>query len=787
MLNALIKDFDQINPFNKKTNPHFPIKEIIEAEHVVKTIDNKYKSILKIIDPLNTDLMDVDDLMQAINIAEETINYSTGAIQFLISSEVQNIEQHLDKIDHVKKLADDKDQLDNIIDIEDFVIKRTMRMKNVHQFYYVITSQFTNEKNAIKELNELSKEVIRNLERSDIHAIRLNYDEIREVYYNKLNPKQSIEQPYNPGMSMREVLPYNVPDKDTYFILDGMYCQTFALQSIPKSVSPKWLSRVINADENIDISINMIPTEEGRIKKDIERRINRLEGLDTKSIVAKRENEKKINDQLSMLDQLIKKNTKVFETLIVITLKANTLEDLLESAKRLRQSLDSVSFKLKSINKEAISNVSFMIPIAYTRDFVVQSLAFPLLSRTIAGLLCFDSSTFYYPKGALFGFINEVHPVIYDQFDNTVFSNPNETVLGVSGSGKSFYLKVKIRREKAYRIVDKHIIIDPEGEFKFPEATRIIFRVGSKHITNIFHVHSAIIDNDDEDDLGKEDVGAYLDYKITETLSFFKWICPELTNREMGKLQEAIKKIYKDVSGYTNESKVLPDVFPTLSDLYNLITTDEKYMTKLEMLADSLASFVGEGAFASMFDGQTNWNFNDDMLVLVTKGLNEMVQSALMDILTKAIWEEIKINPTIYLKKLERVRRIGLYIDEVHLMANKNNIQSLTFVNQIVKRIRKYKGKITTATQNIQDLLDAGAMGEAIINNSFTHTYLSMSELDITNMSKFLTFTSAEKKMLMQKKTFGNCIHKIGNRKFKMQIIPTEYEMSIFDKKSKVS
>lgn len=136
-----------------------------------------------------------------------------------------------------------------------------------------------------------------------------------------------------------------------------------------------------------------------------------------------------------------------------------------------------------------------------------------------------------------------------------------------------------------------------------------------------------------------------------------------MTPLEKANLLQAIQLCYK--AGLDYQSRKLPSVFPTLSDLVEVVK--EHFYPAMENFVASLYPYV-EGAYATMFNGQTNWDMQSQIIILDIHELGDEVKRPLMDLLLKEIWEEIKID---------REELMGMYVDEAWLLADEKNMLGL--------------------------------------------------------------------------------------------------------------
>jgi len=187
------------------------------------------------------------------------------------------------------------------------------------------------------------------------------------------------------------------------------------------------------------------------------------------------------------------------------------------------------------------------------------------------------------------------------------------------------------------------------------------------------------------------------------------------------------------------------------------------------------------GAYASMFNGQTNWGIDDRLTVLDVHDLSEDIQAPTMDLLIKDVWEFIKTNRT-------RRRPVNFYVDEVGLLAQENAVSTLKFLQQLGKRIRKYVGNLTVATQNAEDFFSDSIRryGAGIVKNCRFRLLLQMTRDDARQMKQVVELSEAEENLLVVTGDKvdgeqGKGIFSIGNFKIEMQTFATRVELAVAD------
>lgn len=765
-------------PFKKKEEEipkqEIPIKDITD---IVETKDGKFKLILKVTDPINSELLSDEDVQTSIQAIQDCCNALEQKAQVLVSSERIDVSGYIQHLRSKAEEAKDNYTLERIEEKIKFLEVRSNTSRTVHNFYFVIESKFKKLNDAYDELTDLSQSFMEYLEFGDMGTKQLTADEIKKVLYEKLNPETSLTQPYTPDINLQSISPNVIKDQGSYLIMDDWYYSFYTFSYFPDEVQPTWLKRVFNTRANLDFSLLLSPTDKTEIMKSTSRKITAIEERLAGKLppMFKMRYEKEQKSLTDLLDELQNDSENLFSSAFIVAIREKTKDELESAEKRLETAISSSKLRSKKIVFKGNQLIWYTLPICYSNPDFERQISWPMQSSTLASILPFDSSELQNNEGILKGFhAKKDSPIIYNRFNKGMFNNPNEVVFGESGSGKSYYLRLDMLRESTSGKAKRIFVIDPEREYFLPNAQRIVFKLGSEFTTNPFHIRSAIVDSDDENEDGKSDVGSYLRLKIGESMSFFKWIMPDMTPREKADLLKAIVHIYEDKSNLTYESTNLPAKFPTLSDLY--VYLQDNLNEPMQNVISTLNPYVHveNGVYASMFDGQTNWDLNSKINVLDIHELSEEIQKPMYDLLLKEVWEEIK---------KDREEEIGFYVDEAHILADEENLQTMKFLFTLYKRIRKYGGFSTVATQNVADYLSIGKYGTAILNNAFIKTFMRMAEEDINTLKKFMSFSEKELKILGMKKSQGRSIHIAGGKRIEMQTKASLDELKIVDPK----
>ena len=747
---------------------------------IVRTTDGKFKTVIQVTDPVNLDLLDEKGITQVIKNIQTALNtLSPGQrCQILISSDEVDISKYLNELEQKEHEAMEETEFlkgDLLKGKRDFLKEYTLKAKNSHNFYVVLETNEKDYENAMSELYDLTKSVIESLKKGNgkkgagMNAIRLKEDQIKKSIYNKLSPSSNKTFPYEPGMDMTAWQPPDIEQGSPLKMDDYLY-SFYTLSYFPKIVEPGWIDNIINARVNLDMSINLESIDKGDQVTKIDGQIKELGTrlLNKLPTSLKRKYENEIESLERLIDRMQDDSENLFNTTFILAVKEKEAKKLESACKRLETQIKSNRMKAKKIIRNKYC-LWYTLPLGYKNEDIEKRYGWPMYAELLGAMVPFNSSELNENTGVLKGInVKSEAPIIYDSWNRKMFNNSNETILGESGSGKSFNVETKVLREYYSGKSERQFVIDPEREYtNFPGANRIVFKPGSEFVTNPFHIRSTVVDSDDEK-FESTRIKDYLPTKISGLITFFKWIVTNMDDLEQSLLLECIEMIYSEFGLSLNKNvEQLPNVFPTLSDLDKVMST----MPEMKRVKSILRPFIS-GVYSGIFNGQTNWNLNAEINVLDIHELDETVRKPYMDLLLKDLWEEVKKN---------RKEKVGLYADELWILSDPKNPQAMEFMFSIAKRIRKYSGFLCVATQNVADFLAVGRYGTAIINNAQIKTLMNLSGNDIRELEKneILNFSEGEREILEGDKPQGYCLHIVRGKRVEMRTLATPDEQTL--------
>ncbi|USK72640.1 VirB4 family type IV secretion system protein [Peribacillus asahii] len=603
--------------------------------------------------------------------------------------------------------------------------------------------------------------------------------------YNQLIKKKPLLPPQ--AMTLRDMIaPAPIFQEEmTYMRLGENYVRTFLVIDFPRNPKGNFLSKLYRFKGNLTISTHLVPKPNDEYIKQTERSISELSTeLNGKQIMRmkpsrKLELEQKLKAAENTLEKLMSGDNKsIFHVHMYLHLQASSLDELERATKRLKVNAFKRGLRIEPAIADMITAFRAILP---TMDNSIPEMTYRNFDTEAASsLFPFDESELFHNKGIIKGINLTTDSLVL--IDQKLLPSHNEFIVGQTGMGKTFYLIKDLLRK--WMNGDRVFVIDPEGEI-----SKICKKVGgqvikvspmSRSVVNILDIKatmdSADIDADDQDEA---EVLPLMFQKIQRLKIFFKLIKKNMEIVELAQLEKAIIATYdkKEIGFDTDFSRLGPTDFPILEDLYNEIEDKEKY-SHLQDFREILFMYV-HGSNSRMFNGHTNVDLRNDFICFNLKELEEESdsQAAAMYNAISFMWDEIT-------SKHEQFT--WLNVDEAHTIADPDNPRAMKFLYQIWKRIRKYNGGATAATQQIADFLSAQEghrnYGQAIIGNSYSQLILPLKEKDVADLrNNEILKLSEEEELIISKLRQGEGIYVVGNNRVHMKVDHTPAEMKLIN------
>lgn len=601
--------------------------------------------------------------------------------------------------------------------------------------------------------------------------------------------------------------------------------------SIYKQVPVMAFLSFISSLSDVDFSLHFEPAESDSIKKEVSKNLRAVrKNIDkTKDGSSERKELEVKEAQLDdVLDKIVSESGQPVRFSVSIRVKGESIEDVEDYSKEIDKKLDEFAIYFRDGIYQQVEMFQHNSPICNnaipeymkttTKD--VMGWGYPFVFESLYDSVAEDISTsdkrINTPPVYLGNTIQTGGVMFYDNFTKKDDrSNYNEFIVGSSGFGKTFMVMWLIYMR--FAIGYKQFIIDVEGK----ELHKLTHHLNGENINcsngdkgRINPLQVRFIIPDDEDSSREDDKKVPLNEikplseHIRFTRNFFKAYKGEYS-AELGllvdnELENALIACYADkkitfdttaeylVNNFTNKD------YPTMMDLYNKLNerlqtrisnyessnaeqkvyVDEKEITRLKECIAFIEP-LATGADSSIFNGYTNIDLSNKLICFNISGLsdntaNKVLQTQYYNIMSY-IWTNIVSNP-----KHERQQ---IYADEFSVIMDPRNLDIMLFFQNIAKRIRKYFGGLTTATQQIDDVLKDSVkeQGKAIIANSCYEFYFGLDVDDMEYIKTTNMLPESEMEFIKVAK-IGQCYAKIGKATaMRVQITLPDETLHLFE------
>lgn len=711
--------------------------------------------------PINFSLKSLSEQKGILYQYKSFLNVCNFDIQILFQSKRGNLDMHIENIE--KNMKNEIGNMRELMKMYvDMVREETLKNAIKKQFFIIFYSKEKERERAIADLQEKSlkiKSAIVKCGNGFREFDNLN-DELAEVIYTYMNPVTSemqkmkrfdyeykkSEKILNIGQNdlMDCVLPDSIDfSNPRYLVMDGMYFSGLIVTNYAVNQSIGWILPLFNLDFDVNISMFYEKLNSFKVIKELTYYIGDITG-EIKTVNGNQRDidviKKSCEDAKYIRHQMQVEKENLYNLCIYVSVFSEKLEELKFNVERVESVCATMGLQTRKAIFRQEQILITMLPICKNPGDLRESSARNVLSSSLVSTYPFVSSELYDSEGVLVGENAQNNSlIVIDRFDSAKYKNPNMCVLGTSGSGKSFFVKLMLLRNRYFGI--SQFVIDPDGEyFKVCEKLGGTYiKLGGNDFVNIMDIR--------ENAFSEDETKGYLVDKLSKLKIFFSLIFKNMSYREEVFLENKIIECYEQ-KGITFDDESLykiPDnkvrrkkIFktsadmPLLSDLYECLNRDED----TKELALQLKPYISGSL--SFFNHYTNVDLDNVLIVADISKMDEKVVTIGMNLIIDMFWDRIKFN-----KSEKKI----IYIDEAwKLIGSTGNVQTAEFVYKIFKTIRKYGGAGTVVTQNITDFfaLENGKYGKAIINNSSLKFILQLEEEDVEILKGVVNMSEEE-------------------------------------------
>ena len=520
------------------------------------------------------------------------------------------------------------------------------------------------------------------------------------------------------------VAPSSIEISQNYFKLGEKLAKSYFIFSYPRYLSAAWLSSIINLNFPMDISLHLHPLDSERVLRQLRKRVTEIQAeimeREEKGLIRDPALETAYHDLEELRDKLQTAQERMARLGLYITIYGDDEKELREVETALRSILEARLIYIKPALYQQKEGFVSCSPYNLDQLFINTMMNTGTMS-SVFPFISFDLSS---NEGILYG-INK-HNMSLVLFDRFTLENANSCVFGVSGSGKSYSVKLEVLRYLMLGV--DVIIIDPENEYKhLAEAVGGSFfniSLSSPHHINPFDLPFPREDESPKDVLRSN---------IINLVGLLRVMLAGLTPEEDAIIDRALIETYaaKDITPET-DPQTWSENIPLLSDLEDVLSG----MEGAESLLKRLQKFT-RGVYAEFFNQPSNVSIKNRLVVFGIRDMEEELRPMAMFIILRYIWKTIT----------SQLRKRLLIVDEAWWLMKTEDGASFLFGT--VKRSRKYWLGVTTITQDANDFMKS-AYGQPIVTNSALKILMKQSPATIDVLQETFNLTEEEKFLLLE-------------------------------------
>ena len=567
-----------------------------------------------------------------------------------------------------------------------------------------------------------------------------------------------------------------------YFICGNTFRCVWALREYPTSTSEQAILRYLGEKDGVTLRIYTRPVtaaEEKRIIANAANK-NRMQRSSTNDLQQTVAAESNLQDVAQLAADMHRNREPLLHTAVFLEMISDNLDNL-----RILQTEVQTELVRSKLNVDRLmlrQQHGFMSVMPSGRNMFREQFERVLPASSVANLYPFSFSGKTDENGFYLGRDKYGSNIIVD-FDkrSNDKTNANALILGNSGQGKSYLLKLILTNLRESR---KNIIcLDPEMEYV--DLTKnlggcFIDLMSGEYIINVLEPKSWGDETADDDAPRAFKSKTKLSQHISFLRDFFRSY-KDFTDREIDTIELLLIKLYDKfgISDDTEWSKLKATDYPILSDFYELVETEFKAFNPKEKslyTAENLQNIclglhsICKGAESKFFDGHTNITDGS----FVTFGVKGLLQAS------KNIRNALLFNVLAYMSEqlLSRGNTV-VSIDEFYLFLT--NLTAVEYIRNFMKRVRKKESAVILASQNIEDFLveNVRELTKPLFSIP-THIFLFYpGTIEKKTYMDTLQVEDSEYG-LIQFSQRGVCLYKCGNERYCLCVIAPEHKAALF-------
>ena len=599
----------------------------------------------------------------------------------------------------------------------------------------------------------------------------------------ELTPEQIEEAKTKDFFDM--ILPGTIRFMADHYICGDSYRCAWAVREYPPSTEEQAILSQLADRNGVTLRIYSRLVDAAEQRKIIQNaaRKNRMAsgGSDvTETIQA----EGNLQDVVELLAHMRKNKEPLLHCSVFVELKARSLDALKELQSEIAMELTRSKMSVDRLTLRQREGFLSVMPVGSNQFGSQYERVLP--ASSVANLYPFNYSGKTDPQGFYIGRDKYGTNILVD-FDRRSDdkTNANVLILGNSGQGKSYLLKLILTnlRESGKRV----ITLDAEAEYE--DLTRClggcyIDFMSGRYIINPLEpkTWSAGDDIPDEDSPEAFRKVTRLSQHIAYLKDFFR-AYKDFTDAQIDTIEIMLQKLYRNfgITDLTDYGLLRAENYPIMSDFYELLEDEYKHFdrTRKQLFTEETLreiclglNSMCMGAESKYFNGHTNI-VDDRFLCFGVKGLMDT---------NKRLKDAMLFNILSYMtNELLGRGNVAASVDELYLFLT--NMTAIEYIRNASKRVRKKDSAVIIASQNINDFLvpEICEFTKPLFSIP-THQFLfNAGQIDPRAYTDTLQLEQSEFELIKYPER-GTCLYRCGNERYLLQVIAPDYKAAMFGK-----
>jgi type IV secretory pathway VirB4 component len=522
----------------------------------------------------------------------------------------------------------------------------------------------------------------------------------------------------------------------------GEWVASFAVTGFPREVHPGWLAPLLTYPGRLDVALHVEPLDPATAAARLRRQLAKLESGRRHTAEHGRLSDPQVEaateDAYDLSARVARGEGKLFRVGLYLTIHAPSERALHDEVAALRSLCASLLLDAKHTTYRSVQGWVSTLPMGLdligmrrTFDTGALSAAFPFTSPDLPAP---DPTSGAAPAGVLYGFnVGSQGLVHWDRFGEGMH-NHNAVILGRSGAGKSYLVKLELLRS-LYRGIEI-AVVDPEDEY-----ARLAAAVGGTYVhlgaagVRLNPLDLPIHTRPDGRRTAPKDALVRRSLFLHTAISVL--LGAELEAAQRAALDRAIAATYQQV-GITADARTWTRAAPTLRNLRDQLATTEKAGDHAAgELAAKLHPYV-DGAWSGLFDGPTSTPPEGHLVVFSLRDLPDELKGIGTLLTLDTVWRRVS-NPAIRRPRL-------VVVDEAWLLMRERS--GAEFLFRMAKASRKHWAGLTVVTQDSADVLGSD-LGKAVVANAATQILLRQAPQAIDEITQTFDLSAGERQFLL--------------------------------------